>query len=210
MDTMRRPTAGRRGLRTVGPLLIAGIFIVSIVLLLQRLSVLTAWPALYGERGAFTVEECTTSRPVVFTTIECPGQLVPEAATDGRSSTLRGPLAAIGSTVPGGGTVIEVYYRRGEPTVVYPVEGRPTELARLVIGVVPLVFLVGGAGAWLAGWLLTHSISRDDAERSPFRYRFPQRFSLRPAARVWILVGAGSWLLDRYLVDDLLGTVGVA
>jgi hypothetical protein len=137
--------------------------------------------------------------------LECSGVLVPESNPRPLSSTLTGAQAAFGSTAPGAGTVIETYYRVGDTTLAYPLEGRTMVLARIVVGVVPYVFLVGGTAAWLLGCLLTRHIAKEDAELSPFHYRFPQRFGLRPRGTTWALVGLAWLLFDRLAVDQLLG-----
>lgn len=207
----RAPEWGRVGsaVAVMAPVLAVAGLAVSVVLLVDGLGVLGNWTTILSDRGTFTVSGCVTSRELVFDSVECTGELVPDDGGPTRSVVLVGPLSAVGSSPPPAGTEIEVYANPGVRWRVYPIGGRSTELARVVIGMVPKVFLVGGFGAWLLGWLLTCRIDPAVARTMPDRVRFPQRFSLRSGGRAWILVGAVLSMGDRYFLDDLLGTAGL-
>lgn len=201
--------SGLKNTSTAAAVVVGVGFVVSLVLLLQGLTVLGNWSTGYGGRGDFTVGECQVDSGRLAKQVRCQGRLIPENNPRPLTSEMIGPRAAFGSSAPSPGDVVEVYFQPGDSTKSYPLEGRTTELIRAVVGVIPIVFLVVGTGAWLSGWLLTRHIPRDDAERSPHRYRFPQRFGLRPRGAAWAVVGALWWLADRWFVDELLGSAGL-
>ncbi|MCP3988994.1 MAG: hypothetical protein GY724_07965 [Actinomycetia bacterium] len=181
---------------------------IALVFLVQALSVLRGWSTLYGSEGSFTVKECAVYPGRFSDHVECSGTFTP---TDGsaRTSTMAGPLGAIGSVTPRAGATVAAYHRVGITSTVYPLEGRTTELARLILGVVPLVFVVGGMGTWLVGWLLTNHITSNEAAPDPFSFTFPQRFAMRRGGATWLGVGIIWLLLDLFFVDQLLGTAGL-
>lgn len=200
---------GFKNTSTVAAVVVGIGFVVSLILLLQGLTVLGNWTTTYGGRGGFTVEECQVVSGRLSNQVRCQGRLVPDENPRPLTSEMIGPQAAFGSSAPSPGAVVEVYFQRGDSTKSYPLEGRTTELIRAVVGVIPTVFLVAGTGAWLGGWSLTRHIPRDEVERSPYRHRFPQRFGLRSRGAAWALVGALWWLADRWFVDGLLGSAGL-
>ena len=217
MDVTTEQTTTRdegRGLRStasgvIAPILVGLGLAVSIIVFLQALSVLTTWSTEYGQQAVFTVERCETTKRLIFSSVECEGSLNPVDGGEPRPSTLRGAPSAFGSTIPSAGATVPAYHRLGEASASYPWDGRSTEFARAVMAVVPRLFLVVGTAAWLAGWLLTHAINAQEAERSPFRFRFPHRFLLKPSGVRWVVVGLIWLAIDLFVVDDLLGTVGV-
>lgn len=182
--------------------------LVSAVLLIQGLTLLNTWSSGYGGRGEFTVEGCVIESPRFSGHVVCRGQLLPNDNPRPLTSELRGPEAAFGSEVPTAGEIVPVYFRPDDTTSSFPSEGRMVELARAIAGVVPLVFLVFGTAAWLLGWFLTRETSRTDAEERLYAQSVPARFALRPRGAAWALFGATWWLADRWIVNDLLGTVG--
>jgi hypothetical protein len=193
----------------IAPPILAGLALaIALVLLLQALWVFRSWSTVYGAQGQFVVEQCQVEPGYVSDRVECGGVL---ETADGfeRSSIMSGSLASFGSMPPPAGATVVVYYRVGATGRAYPLEGRTTELARFIFGSVPLVFIVGGIGAWLAGWLLTNHIESDERAQSPVDYVFPQRFSLKRGGVTWLIVGLAWWLGDRLFVDRLLGTVGL-
>ena len=212
---VRRYDAGRDGVSTVkfpiaGPILVGFGFGLSMVMLLQAITVLSGWSTVYDGRGQFTVESCSVEPGRMTGTLECSGLLVRQTNPEPVSSTLFGSQAAFGSTTPDSGTVVETYYRLGDTTRAYPVDGRTVMLARILIGLVPHLFLIGGSALWLLGCLLTGNVAKEDAELGPFGSRFPQQFGLRARGRMWIVVGLLWWLFDRMAVDQLLGTAPLA
>lgn len=201
--------SARPRVRSIIAVVVVGIgLLVSLALLLQGLTFLNTWSSGYGGRGEFIVESCAIESPRFSGHVVCGGQLVPDDNPRPLTSELRGPEAAFGSERPTAGEVVPVYFRPDDTTSSFPSEGRMVELARAIAGVVPLVFLVFGAGAWLIGWFLTRETSRTDAEERLYLQSFPSRFALRPRGAAWALFGAAWWLVDRWLVNDLLGTVG--
>lgn len=209
-ESVRRRRFDLRSLELLWPIGVAILLAVVVVLVLQALGSLTSWNEVYGPKGAYTVDACETEASRLGSRIVCSGSLEPEGSTEPVDSTLIGPKSAFGSTPPRSGQVIEVYYRSGDATTTYPVEGRSIELARAMIAVVPLLFVAGGLGCWLLGWLLTHGASREDRERRPDHYRWPARFVLRSRGAMWALVGLAWLLVDRYAIDDLLGSAGLS
>ncbi|MDH3684306.1 MAG: hypothetical protein OEV40_30660, partial [Acidimicrobiia bacterium] len=181
-----------------------------LLFILRAASSLATWTEVYGPTGGFTVEECSTEPNRLGARIECGGSLEPAANPQPTSSVLVGPKSAFGSILPSSGDVIEAYHRVGDTSRSFPVEGRSIELARAMIGVVPLVFIAGGLACWLLGWLLTHGASREDRERCPDHYRWPARFVLRPRGAMWAAVGLVWLVFDRYAVGDLLGSAGLS
>ncbi len=206
--TDRARHRARRTQRTVAPIAAGVVLVVAVVLLLRGVGVLGSWTEIYGTGGRFVVDECTTGDGRFGTRAECAGALFFEGG-DGVSSILVGPKASFGSAMPQTGAEIAAYYRAGSPGRSFPLEARPTELARVIVGLVPLIFVAGGLGCWLVGWALTRRISVADADRNPFLFPVPSRFALRPRGVRWALVGLSWFTFDRFLVGDLLGTVGL-
>ena len=193
----------------IAPPIIAGIGLaLALVLLLQAVSVLHGWSTLYGPQGRFRVDQCLAYPGYISDRVECGGVFISSDGSE-RTSTMVGPLGSFGSKPPPAGATVAVYHRIGVTDQAFPSEGRMTELARLIIGTVPLLFIVGGAGGWLAGWFLTSHTRSDESGRDPFDYVFPQRFGLQRGGVFWLIVGFGWWLVDRLFVDQLLGTAGL-
>ncbi len=194
----------------VGPVLIGLVLLAAGVGLARELTTATGWTTTFGERGRFVATACAEEPLRLASRVTCDGAFTGATATEGAPAVLVGPGAAFGPDTPVGGARIEAYHRVGEPSVVYPEQGRSAELARLLLGTLDGLFLVGGAGTWLLGWALTRNIPAEEAERHPYRHRFPLRFGLRRRAARWLGMGALLWIGDRFLLDDLLGTVGLA
>lgn len=181
---------------------------VAVLLLLRGVGVLGSWTEIYGPAGRFVVDECATASGRLATRAECSGALLIDDG-DGVRSLMVGPKASFGSAMPQSGSEVDAYYRAGSPSRSFPLEARPTELARVIVGLVPLIFIVGGLGCWLIGWVLTRKISADEAQRNPFRFALPSRFALRPRGLRWAIVGLAWFAFDQFLVSDLLGTAGL-
>jgi len=193
----------------VPPIAIGIGFMLALLDLLQGSGVLGGWSTLYNERAGFVVESCAGQTGIVLDSVHCEGELLPESAPAAVRSTMNGTAAAFGVDVPRRGQRIEVYYRADDTSVAYPLEGRATELARFIIGLIPLLFIAGGTAGWLLGWAMTRRVAPEEAEAAPWRFAFPQRFALQGATVKWILVGLTWLLIDRWFIDKILGTVGI-
>lgn len=185
------------------------LLIVSLVGVLAAVGSIGGWSSTYRPEGVFESDRCTTEPLPVTSRVTCTGLVTPEADPRALPASMVGPQAAFGSRPPVGGELITVYFREGDTSEVYPVEGRTTELIRMLLGRFDSLFILVGSVSWLFGWYLTRHIPRDVGEFRPYRYRFPQRFGLQTTAAKWMAVGIGWWLIDRLVLDDLLGTVGL-
>ncbi|MGF1598499.1 MAG: hypothetical protein ACFCVK_16475 [Acidimicrobiales bacterium] len=202
--SLRRSAVGL-GVTAVGLLLLA-----SLVATVHQIAALRGWTSTFAGHGEFSVSSCAVEPGLAADRVRCRGEL---AIVDGETavvSTLIGPRSAFGSTVPDDGDVIEAYHRVGEPGVAYPMAARTIELARSLVSVLPLSFVLIGSAAWLAGWLATRGLDRDDGVRRPYRYTFPQRFGLRPRGVLWLTVGLTLVAGDELVLDGLLGSSGLA
>lgn len=196
-------------LELIPPVLVGLILLVSLIGVLSALSSITGFPTNYGDTGTFENDRCETELLRVTERVTCTGLLTPSESATTVPATMVGPQAAFGSNPPVGGERVPVYYRSGVTSEVYPAEGRTTELIRMLVGHLDVLFLLVGSVMWLGGWYLTREISSDDAEFRQHRYRFPQRFGMRSAGSKWLLFGFGWWAIDRFFLDGLLGTVGL-
>jgi hypothetical protein len=179
-------------------------------LLLAAATMLWSWTGNYGARGELTVDRCETAERMLSQQLRCRGQLVvesddPEAAAT--PATALGGTAAFGRSAPEPGTVIAVYYRAGDPSLVYPERGRSVELARVILGVMPLAILVAGLSAWLLGWWLTRRPSPAEAPGRPGRSPLSARVALRSHGLLWVVVGALWLAADQLLITGLLGPI---
>lgn len=196
-------------LELIPPVVIGLILLVSLIGVLSALSSITGFSTTYGDTGVFENDRCESEPLRVTERVTCTGLLTPSESTTTVPATMIGPQAAFGSNPPVGGERVPVYYRSGVTSEVYPEEGRTTELIRMLIGRLDVLFLFVGSITWLVGWYLTREISSEDAEFRQHHFRFPQRFGMRSAGTKWLLFGFGWWLIDRFVLDDLLGTVGL-
>ena len=186
------------------------VFLISLIGMLSWLTSLSGWSTNYGPTGTFVNDDnCRTIPLRVAARVECRGEFAPADGDGPVVTTLIGPEAAFGSSPPVPGERVEVYHRSADTTRVFPASGRTTEYVRFLVGGLATVFLTIAAGSWLLGWFLTRGVSDADAEWRRERYRFPQRFDLQSKALTWGAVGVGWWLVQRLLLDDLLGTVGL-
>ncbi len=208
-------TAPRRspGLRSLRPYLLpvaAGVvLIVAVVLLALRMASVTSFSSTYSGEGRFEVERCTTEARLGGTTITCTGLLVPAGDPQPISTELVGPAAGFGSAAPAAGEAVDAYYEVGNTSRAFPVEARSVEFARSLASVVPLVLIVGGLLGWMVGWIVTRNVHPVVAERYAEQTSWPARFELRPRGLRWMVVGFVWFLIDRWVVDGLLGTVGL-
>ena len=189
------------------PAVVGIVLVVALVLLLRGLGVLGSWSEIYGPSGRFVVEECAATPGRLSARAECDGTLL-LGDVDPVPSTLVGPEASFGADLPQAGAEVEVYHRAGDVSRSFPVAGRPTELARVIVGLIPLFFVVGGLGCWLVGWMLTRGFDPDGTARSR-REPWSARFALRPRGITWATVGFAWLLVDRLVVGELLGTAGL-
>ena len=209
--TTERPgrfAAVRRALAILAPVAVAVALVVAVVLLLRGVGVLGSWSEIYGPSGRFVVDECATGTERFAARAACSGELFIDEGS-GVASLMIGPKASFGSAMPQSGAEVDAYYQAGSPGRSFPLEARPTELARVIVGLVPLVFVVGGLASWLVGWALTRRINIDEAQRNPFSFALPSRFALRPRGLRWASVGLAWFAFDQLLVGDLLGTAGL-
>ncbi len=206
MDQRRINTTS---IELVPPILVGLILLVSLIGVLSALSSITGWSTNYGETGVFENDRCESESLRITDRVTCSGLLTPSESTTTVPATMIGPQAAFGSNPPVGGEQVPVYFRSGVTSEVYPEEGRTTELIRLLLGHLDVLFLLVGSTSWLLGWYLTREISEEDAEYRQHRYRLPQRFGMKSIGVKWLLVGFGWWLIDRMVLDGLLGTVGL-
>ncbi|MGI9614767.1 MAG: hypothetical protein ACR2QO_17785 [Acidimicrobiales bacterium] len=197
-----------KGVRALWPVAAGFLLLASVLLLLEGVGVLGSWTEIYGPSGQFVVEECAVSAGRLATRAECAGDLILDSG-DGVASTMVGPKAAFGSSMPAAGTEVSAYYRAGDPSLSFPLEAQPTELARVIVGLVPVFFVACGITCWLVGWVLTRKATSEDLRLDPTGDLWPARFTLRSRGVAWALVGF-AWLgFDRFLVGDLLGTAGL-
>ncbi len=200
LDSRQRSQVG-----LIKPALVSIAFLIFLLLLVKGVSAISSMDVTYGAEGRFVVESCSA----VERQIVCEGLLTPEGQLESVGSTMVGPRSTFGSETPRRGAEIEAYYRVVEPAQSFPERGRGAELARLFLGIIPLLFLVGGLASWLVGWLLTKGIPRAEAERTADHYRFPARFVLRPRGLLWACVGFVWYVADAKFVDQLLGSAGL-
>jgi hypothetical protein len=184
--------------------------VVSLLVLLRGVGLLGSWTQMYEPEGRFVVEACGESGGRVGARAVCSGKLVLDRGRGADVvSTLVGPKSSFGTTMPDAGTEVDAYYRAGDTSRSFPEEARPRELARVLVGLIPFVFLVVGFSCWLLGWALTGGANAAERERNANRYPFPGRFALRGRGVAWAVVGLAWLAFDRFLVGDLLGTAGL-
>ena len=204
-----RQTFDIRSLDLLWPVLAALALLVFLAMLLQGFAVLGSWSQTFEPTGRFTVSECSAPQGRIGTRVECTGELLPGGGGGSIDSTMVGPRAAFGSATPQPGTIVDAYYRAGDTTRSFPVEGQSTELARAVAGLAPLILVVGGLATWIAGWFLTRGIDTADPQRLADHYSWPARFTLRPRGATWALLGLVWWVFDWLIVDGVLGVAGL-
>jgi hypothetical protein len=181
---------------------------IAFLFLLQGVGLLGSWNEIYGPTGRFVVDGCESISGRIGARAQCRGALFLEDG-DGLPSSLVGPRASFGSAIPESGAELSVYYRAGDPSVTYPSDARPTELARVIVGLVPLFFIATGLACWLLGWVLTRGVARGEGDRHPDDYSWPARFVLQPRGAMWAFVGFAWLLLDRFVIGDMLGSAGL-
>ncbi|MEL7157467.1 MAG: hypothetical protein AAFN30_12805 [Actinomycetota bacterium] len=208
---VEQQSADNLGWHLVPPVVAGLLLFVSFIGLLQALGSIGGWTARYESQGVFDTDRCVSAPLLVTSRVTCEGEVTAASADapEPWPATMTGPQAAFGQNPPVGGELVPVYFHPSDAAAVYPLEGRTTELIRMLLGRFDALFVFVGAAAWLAGWYLTRQIPAADAEFRPYQFRFPQRFGLRSLGVKWMLVGIGWWLFDRLLLNDLLGTVGL-
>ncbi|MEM8923588.1 MAG: hypothetical protein AAGD35_08785 [Actinomycetota bacterium] len=194
----------------VWPIVIGFLLLVAVVGTLSWLSSISGWSTVYGPTGTFVADErCEATELRLTSRVTCRGRFVPGGGEMPSPATLTGPSAAFGERAPVPGEEVGVYHRVADTSSVYPSEGRTTEFVRLAVGGLDSLFALVGTAMWMVGWWLTHRISGEEAELRRYRYRFHQRFDLQGRAIRWMAVAAVLWLVDRFVLDGLLGTSGL-
>jgi hypothetical protein len=180
--------------------------LVALWLLLGVAVLLVSWTGGYNSQGELTIETCDTRQEGWFRQLRCDGELVAEPGAEPVPSIAVGSVTAFEEAEPKPGSVVEVFYQAGEPSLTYPQRGRSVELARAILGMMPVTILIVGLATWLLGWALTRTLSPFDAVLS---HDVAQRFLLRSYGLKWIVVGALWLAADRLLLTRLLGPVGL-
>lgn len=191
------------------PIVLAFVFALSFVGVVRDLSTLGGWSATFDGRGTFTTSQCETTTGRFITEVTCEGELRPERTNRPVDSVLLGTRGGVGSDalVPGG--TVEVFFDRALPERAYPEDAWTSEIGRIILRVFPLMFVAGGAFAWLVGWVVNRKLPPDEAEKRSHRYAYPQRFLLQSRGLTWMTFGVLWWLADRWVVTALLGMSNV-
>ena len=115
-------------------------------------------------------------------------------------------------SLPADGASFEVFYDRDEPSIVYPVRTETVERARASLKVVLWGWILVGVIMWTAGYM--QGVSRGSARQLPavsdpgegaYVYRSP----LRSRGQLWLIVGVVLGAFDYWMIDGLMGTIGL-
>lgn len=190
----------------IGPVIMALILVVSLILVVQRAGVLRSWAEDHAGETGFLVESCTEQVGFGADQWVCAGLLTGEGGSAVGSAELVTSYGAYASDRPYVGERIDAFHPTGDDSTVYPLRYKLNELARLYLSLIPrLLFLVGSA-LWLAGWFFTRNLDPDDFVARD-AMRLPQRFGWRSKGISWILTGVLIVGINHLLTTRLLGSL---
>ncbi len=185
------------------PIGMALLFLASLLLVVQRGTVLQTWSEDYQGSGQFLVESCVESPQFGADQWSCRGRFTAETGTGFERSRMLTSMGAYTSHRPYVGERLDVFFPTGNSSTVYPLAYKLNELSRLYLSLLPRILFLFGSLIWLAGWFLTRKVDVDDFVTRD-SIRFPQRFSWRSKGMTWLLagvvaIGANYWLTTRFL-----------
>lgn len=138
--------------RQLLPVVIAALMILSAMLLIDRVRFLAGFNHEFSGSGLFQVTHCETVNGDEGKW-RCDGALTVDGRLEEIPSILITSQASLTSGRPYVGEQVEVFYRSGDSSTVYPRSARLGELTRLYLQLVPMLLLAAGSLLWSLGWL---------------------------------------------------------
>lgn len=191
------------------PIVVATVCFLCLALSLSRASLIMDWSEDFSGRGSFVVEGCTENDGFGADQWRCEGTLFADGAPTPSTSTLVTSSRAYVSDRPYVGQEFEIFHRTDDPSTVHPDADRLNELTRLYLSMLPRILLFVGAAIWLAGWFSTRNLrTEDNLVRDSVR--FPGRFAWRSRGATWMVAGLITVVLNMFLVNRIIGSLGIA
>ncbi len=177
----------------------------------KRVGLLLDWNETFSGAGDFTVVTCEPEAVFGPDRWRCQGRLTTDTVERQPAVLLAGKEARM-SRRPYVGQQVDVFYDpetadQGE-LVVYADDAQLGELARLYLGLVPLVMILVGAAGSLLGSALARIASRPTNTGSWWRTS-PLVVDLPRRGVIWLTVGVTLFVVHQLLVRYVLGSAGV-
>lgn len=190
------------------PAAMAVVFLLSLLLVVQRADVLRFWTEDFDGSGSFLVESCAGQLGFGADQWACQGQLTVDGRDAVERSDLIASLGAYASDRPYVGERFDVFFRPGESVLVYPLENQLNELARVYLSLIPRLLVLIGSLLWLAGWGFTRGLDPDDFVARDSMW-LPQRFNWRATGTAWIIAGVVMVGINHLLTTWILGSLDI-
>lgn len=190
------------------PVMMAGVFLVSLPLVIDHATALRGWSSDHAGAGTFIVESCTVKTEFAGGQWRCGGWFTTEGATQPLRTTLASPMEAWGATQPYVGEQLESFHATGDRSMIYPNSYWLNEMTRVYLALIPRLLVLVGASMWLVGWFLTRDVDAEDRVTLD-AVRLPQRFGWQARALNWFVAAGIVWAINYLLVTRITGSLGI-